>query len=271
MGNGGAPADLVPYRQGLAGNFRPPSGDLENVKCEIAREALSATLDGEDPGVESALLDAHLAGCAACTAWYEKAARVDRLSRIAPVAAPEVAVEDLVTRVLAQVALPRRSRWRRALTLALGVVAVAQLVIGVVTLFFPLGMAMGGMAHMDHETTAFNLAFGVILLLVTLNGHRARTMIPVLATFVGVHAIASMFDLAAGAVGLAHLATHLPIAVGLILVVAIGRNRRPDPGLGTANTPEPTGDAHTDLSRSGPAVSSHRPRPAPPAASRRAG
>jgi predicted anti-sigma-YlaC factor YlaD len=247
------------------------------VKCESVREALSATLDSEDPGVEPALLDAHLAGCAACAAWYDQASRVDRLARIAPVTTPEVTAEDLAARVLAQVALPRRSHRRRALALALAlnVVAVAQLVLGVVALFAPLGTPIGDLIHMDHETAAFNLAFGVILLLVALNGRHARTMVPVLATFIAVHGTGSLIDLANGTVGPAHLATHLPVIAGLILTAAIGINRRPDPGLDTAHTPDPrsaaTDQALTDQSEADPAAPSHKPRPAPPAAHRKAG
>jgi predicted anti-sigma-YlaC factor YlaD len=128
------------------------------------------------------------------------------LARMAPVAASERAAEDLAARVLAEVTLPRRSRWRPALTRAMGVVAVIQLALGVAALFGPVGMPVGDLinTHVDHEATAFNLAFGVILLLMAVNGRRASTMIPVLATFVGVHAIASLIDLVDGAVRPAH-------------------------------------------------------------------
>jgi predicted anti-sigma-YlaC factor YlaD len=242
------------------------------VKCEIVREALSATLDGEDPGVESAVLDAHLTGCPRCAAWYDQAARVDRLARIAPVTAPEVTSDEVAARVLAQVTLPRRrrGRWALALALVLDVVAMAQLILGMVALLVPLGTPLGDLIHMDHETAAFNLAFGVILLLVALNGRRATIMIPVLATFIVVHGTGSLIDLANGAIGIAHLATHLPILAGLILTVAISRHSRPDPGLDTAHTPEPhpeaTGYTLTDHSQTGP-----QSRPAPPAAYRKTG
>lgn len=255
---------------GLAGNFQLLHSDWTPVKCEIVREALSATLDSED-GVEPALLDAHLAGCAACAAWYDQAARVDRLARIAPVTAPEVKTEDLAAQVLAQVTLPRQSRWRWALALALAldVVAVAQLILGVVALVVPLGTPIGDVIHMDHETAAFNLAFGVILLLVALNGRRAIIMIPVLAIFIVVHGAGSLIDLANGAVGPAHLATHLPIVAGLLLTVAISRNNRPDPGMDTAHTPEAASYAQTNQNQAGLAVPAHQSPPAPPAAYRR--
>lgn len=258
-----------------AGNFPPLRSDQTSVKCEIVREALSATLDGEDPGVASALLDAHLADCTACSTWYDQAARVDRLARITPVTTAAVTADDLAAQILAQVTLPHRSHRRRtlALALALNIVAVTQLLLGLLALVTPPGTPIGDMIHMDHETAAFNLAFGVILLLVALNGRRATIMIPVLATFILVHGTGSLIDLANGAVGLAHLATHLPIIAGLILTVAISINNRPDPGLDTAHTPETrtgtTSYAPTDQNQANPTTPSHQPRPAPPAAHRK--
>jgi predicted anti-sigma-YlaC factor YlaD len=199
------------------------------VDCDIAREALSAGLDGEDTGIAVGDLDVHLAGCQGCQAWYRHATGLNRglyaLTDDRPV--------DVVDAVLDQVVLRRRGRWRLPLVIALLVVAVAQLSIAVCSLLTPLGMpmAMPMSQHMDHESAAFNLAFGVILLLVGLNTTRAATQVPVLASFVGVLAVASVFDLADGAVDWARLATHLPVVVGLVLTVAVGRlpKTRPNP------------------------------------------
>ena len=52
------------------------------MDCDALREALSARLDGEDPGVDDAALDAHVAGCRACRAWAEDAAALHRLVRV---------------------------------------------------------------------------------------------------------------------------------------------------------------------------------------------
>src|ERR1700760_2301641 len=49
--------------------------------CERWREMLSAQLDGEDDAGERELVDAHLAGCADCRAWLDRAAMVNRLTR----------------------------------------------------------------------------------------------------------------------------------------------------------------------------------------------
>ncbi|WP_344997916.1 zf-HC2 domain-containing protein, partial [Tsukamurella soli] len=49
------------------------------MDCEIAREALSARLDGEDEGVAPRLTDDHVAGCADCQAWLGDVERTDEV------------------------------------------------------------------------------------------------------------------------------------------------------------------------------------------------
>ena len=43
------------------------------MECDRAREAISARIDGEDPGVPGGALEAHLAGCDACRNWQQRA------------------------------------------------------------------------------------------------------------------------------------------------------------------------------------------------------
>ncbi|WP_305787817.1 zf-HC2 domain-containing protein [Symbioplanes lichenis] len=51
------------------------------MACEQWREMLSAQLDGEDDPGDRARVDEHLAGCAGCREWLDRAAMVNRLSR----------------------------------------------------------------------------------------------------------------------------------------------------------------------------------------------
>jgi len=200
------------------------------MDCSCARAALSARIDGEDAVADRAAVDRHVAGCAACTAWYGAAVRLDRLVRVSPASDPQPNPVDFAP----VQAAGRRRRWRLALLIALLVDGFAQLTIGAISLFTPLGMpaGMGASQHMDHEVASFNLAFGVILVLMGLNSRRARTQVPVLASFVGVLAVASTVDLLDGNVDWTRLATHLPVVVGLGLALVISRARlgRRDPG-----------------------------------------
>ena len=44
------------------------------MRCTRFREAVSARIDGEDPGVPTGEVDAHLAECPDCRAWADAAA-----------------------------------------------------------------------------------------------------------------------------------------------------------------------------------------------------
>jgi uncharacterized protein YcnI/predicted anti-sigma-YlaC factor YlaD len=104
--------------------------------------------------------------------------------------------------------------------------ALAQVTVSVVEL---LGrddpMMMAG--HMDHETSAFNFALGVVLAVVAVDPRRARAQLPLLGSVVAVLVLVSTFDLGAHAVGWNRLVTHIPLAVGLILVALLGTNAGP--------------------------------------------
>lgn len=165
--------------------------------------------------------------------WYTDAAEVDRLARVGPVRAEE---PDLTEQVLAAVRLPHRRRWPTLARVTLIVVAIAQVGIGLANLIEPLGMrlVMHVSPHMDHEEAAFNLAFAAALLFIGISPRRAATQLPVLASFVAVLTVASVFDLAEGHVTWSRLATHAPIVAGLLLVTALSRH--PHPGAHRART-----------------------------------
>ena len=52
------------------------------MKCDVAREALSAGLDGEQAVPFSAEVNAHVAGCGDCRSWQEAAHRLTRRVRL---------------------------------------------------------------------------------------------------------------------------------------------------------------------------------------------
>jgi predicted anti-sigma-YlaC factor YlaD len=68
---------------------------------------LSAQLDGEDDPVMRPLVDEHLAGCAGCREWLDRAAAVNRLTRTAAVPS----VPDLSEAILAALPQPDGSRF----------------------------------------------------------------------------------------------------------------------------------------------------------------
>ncbi|NKQ56609.1 hypothetical protein HFP15_27400 [Amycolatopsis sp. K13G38] len=239
------------------------------MDCATAREAISATLDGEDPGVPLAALDAHVASCAACTAWQDDAAAVSRLVRI------ERAVEppDVIEHVLERFAPPRKPApvdWPRW---ALAFAAVSQFSLVVSLLFLPQpvakGMSVAPGSHMEHEAAAFNFAVGVALVWVVARPRRARSQLPVLLSFAALLVTLSLIDVVGGNVGWYRLASHLPMLLGVVCTVLIGsrEGKWPWPGnRASTETRERTGTGDPRHEEAAPVRPAHWRRP--PAARR---
>jgi predicted anti-sigma-YlaC factor YlaD len=76
------------------------------MDCDSVRVAVSAGLDGEAPGVPGDVIDAHLARCAHCRAWEQRAHAITRLVRLGGRALEH----DLAPEVLAALPGPRSRR-----------------------------------------------------------------------------------------------------------------------------------------------------------------
>jgi predicted anti-sigma-YlaC factor YlaD len=216
-----------------------PVRDYRSMTCENVRESLSAALDGEAGPVPADDVAAHLAGCVACRAWADGAARVTRAVRVQPVEVPDL-TERILTAARAEGALPvprahvpRRGGWpvperlRARLRWALGGLAVAQLLLAVPDL---LG-ALGHDAHAGREVAAFDIALAVGLLVVACYPEHAPVFAPVIFTLALCLASASVFDILQGIVSPGRVAVHA-LAVGqagLVWLLARPRSGRPAP------------------------------------------
>ena len=136
------------------------------MECDRVREAISARIDGEDPGVPDGAIEAHLATCAACRGWQQRAHAMTRRARLGG----RFLEQDLTARVLA--AIPpepaRRQPARRqsaawgggmARRAGLAAVAVAQLAITIPLLI--LGHDHDAGLHAAHELGSFDLALAI--------------------------------------------------------------------------------------------------------------
>jgi predicted anti-sigma-YlaC factor YlaD len=218
------------------------------VRCETARDALSAQLDGEDPG--NAEVDAHLETCPACRSWLDGAARVTRLARTSR--APELAPlrPDALAAIVA--AAPGRARARLALTLraALGALGAVQLLLALAQV-----LAIGGDVghvhgttvdgatpnHLWHESAAWNVAIGAGFLWIALRRTRPSGLVPTLTAFIGVLTLLSVVDVANGRVEPVRLVSHGLILAGYLVILALLR-----PGL---HTGDPRPDSRPGRSR----------------------
>ena len=225
--------------------------DDARMRCDVAREALSARLDGERPQVLAQQVDAHLEACRSCRTWLIGAAvQTRRLASFGPGHAP-----DLVDKILASAREESdtpRDRWMRELRahyrrwglIALGVfqVAIAAAQISGIN-FGMLSPHMHGATsgeHLMHESTSWLLALGAAMI--------AAGIWPVAA--IGVAAIAGVYALALtgyeaadaleGEVTATRTASHVPVLLGLTFALLVARERAGTRVLRTA-------DADTDI------------------------
>lgn len=196
------------------------------MSCEECRDAISARLDGEDLPGESERIDAHLAGCAVCPAFAERAAQVTRLTRTRAVEP----VPDLTAAVLAAAPAPARAR-ADAVRVALGAVGIGQFGLAVSGVVAGAGhhgtveLAGASAVHFSHESSAWNLALAVGFLWAAAGGTRVAGLVPVVGAFVGVLAVLSVLDVLGGRVDPARLSTHALVVAGFVLLVVLrGRN-----------------------------------------------
>jgi predicted anti-sigma-YlaC factor YlaD len=201
------------------------------MACERWREMLSAQLDGEDDPADRTRVEDHLAGCAGCREWLDRAATVNRLTRTGVVAP----VPDLTAAILA--AAPRRpGRIVAALFLALAGVGAVQLILGLAQVAgSDTGDHVHGATtgHLWHESAAWNVAVGAGYLFLALRRSRPTGLVPMLSAFVGMLLLLSINDLTAARVDGTRLVSHGFVILGYLLVVALSRV-----GGGTVGPPD---------------------------------
>ncbi|ORW28265.1 RNA polymerase subunit sigma-70 [Mycobacterium paraense] len=236
------------------------------MRCDVAREALSARLDGERPQVLAQQVDAHLESCRGCRTWLIGAAvQTRRLSSIEPGEGP-----DLVGKIMASLdqqspAYHRSMRWLRSRYRRWGLIGVGLFQVAIAAAQISgidFGMvsshmhgAMSG-EHLMHESTAWLLALGLAMIAA---GIWPATAIGV-AAITGVYSVALLsyvvVDAFAGEVTATRIASHMPLLLGLVFALLVAREhvrtRRPRASGEDADYPDvpseaPSGRRHRHL------------------------
>jgi predicted anti-sigma-YlaC factor YlaD len=186
------------------------------MNCGLAREAISALLDGESSPLEPAQLEAHLAGCAACRSWRERAHAVTRRARLA--AAAPAPLPDSALLSAMQASDRRRSWWRSlaAVRVALVLVALAQLAFSLPDLLS--GSYRGAPIHVAHEMGALDMALAVGLLVAAWRPVRAQGMRALVGCAALLLALTALIDLLDGRTSLSDEAPHLLVVAGWLLL-----------------------------------------------------
>jgi predicted anti-sigma-YlaC factor YlaD len=182
------------------------------VTCERWREAISAIADGEDPGVDQRLVDAHLTRCRGCREFRSQLDQVRVPLRIGP-AEP---MPDLSGRVVKLNAFADRAgRWGFVRGM-LAVVAVEILVLSLRPLVF--GEEYATSEHAARHLGAFTAAYGAALLVVAIRPARARTVLPVALTLALALLLAAVVDVVDGRAPLWGETLHFPEILSVVLV-----------------------------------------------------
>jgi predicted anti-sigma-YlaC factor YlaD len=192
----------------------------DDERCDHWRDAISARADGEEPGIEPRLIDAHLESCASCRGFERTVATMRRATLVQPAQQ----MPDLSRRVSKLAAIADRASSWSLVRLALGVVAVEILVLSVPSL-------LGGGAADAHDARhlgAFTIAYAVSLLAVVVRPARARSVLPAALVLGGALVITAIVDVANGSIPIVAEATHLSelISVLLLWLLAVPSRRR---------------------------------------------
>jgi len=214
----------------VPGNRIGSPHDYSHMRCTRFREAISARLDGEDPGLPTEQLDAHLAGCPDCRSWAG-AASSPALRALAAAEDPVVLDPALVAQLVPPTAAaePTRGRlmsmveWR----VVLAVIGLAQVVLAWPGVFLDDGHAS---IHLAHELTAWDMGLAAGFLFVAWRPARAWGMLPLVAVLVAAMVVTSGVDLASGHALLGRESVHVLALAGLGCLWALAR-RAPRPSV----------------------------------------
>lgn len=189
--------------------------DYYYVDCEEYREALSARLDNEE-GPEDARqpVDLHLEYCIECALWYDDAALITRRTRTtAAVTWPDVTDAVLAKAPADAADIPGRLR------AGMGVIGALLGVSGLLA----LAAHGAGEVWAGYDTAAWNLGLAAGFGAVAARRVQPAGLVPLLATFVAVLSFGHVSDLLAGHASAGGVVTHALAALGLVLVVLLGR------------------------------------------------
>lgn len=215
------------------------------MECEVAREALSARMDGEREPVPAHRVDEHLSGCPDCRQWQAQMDGQMQLLRglISADRTRMTAVTDTVEHPIAAATAGRRAGigWAR---LALAAVGLIQLVLAWIQasgVDIGVHVGHGTGEHLVNESTAWSMALGIAMLIAAARPAAAMGLAAVGLVFTVVLTGYVVADGLTGAVGAIRILSHLPALIGTVLTVVVWRidtTAGPGPGRNAAPTPD---------------------------------
>lgn len=182
--------------------------------CAQVQEAISALADGEEPGLDPSLVEAHVATCPSCHSQQEFIHALRRSGL------REAETHDDVAPSVVRSARMLDGMW--TWTLPRGVLAICAAVITISS----IGELLGGSGIGGHDARhlgAFSLAYGIALGVVVVRPARSRTVLPISLVVTAALVITAIIDVTDGAASLEQELSHLPEIISLIAVWALTR------------------------------------------------
>ena len=190
--------------------------------CAQVQEAISALADGEDPGLDPSLVEAHVATCPSCRSQQEFIHGLRRSGL------QEAETHDDLAPAVVRSARMLDGMW--TWTFPRGVLAICAAVITISS----IGDLLGGSGIDGHDARhlgAFSLAYGIALGVVVVRPARARTVLPISLVVTAALVITAVIDVTDGAVSVSRELSHLPEIISLVAVwtlTRMGLRRAPD-------------------------------------------
>jgi predicted anti-sigma-YlaC factor YlaD len=191
------------------------------MTCMQIHQAISARLDGEDPGLDESTVYAHLAGCAECRAFSHRAEALHRSVRLAPAPAIPDLTPAILTAIGAETLDQAEPDTNLALRWILVAIAVAQIAVAIPALVF--GSDAGLPVHTARHIGSFDVALAVGFLYAAWKPSRIPGLLPVVAALVACLVGSSLLDVASGNTRALGEAQHVIDFVGLAVVWLLSR------------------------------------------------
>lgn len=215
------------------------------MDCTLAREALSARIDGEREPVPPTRVDEHLDSCAACGRWYEAAvaqtqalrrlAGRSQLSAVPPAGEPHPVRRGPIVRL-------RAVSWQRWALAAVGLLQLLMVLVQGLSDYYEETTHSEVVEHLAEQSTAGFAGMGVMMLAIAVCPAVAGELTWAFTAFAGVLSVYEITDLVTGELPVHHVLTHLPVLVGAVLTWLVWHRHRmdgPDPGPAVAGDEAP--------------------------------
>jgi len=193
------------------------------MRCHDCRIAISARLDGEDPGCTERELHAHLAGCEACRAFAADAQELHRSVRLNPA----VPMPDLTPTILHAIGREPRGRdgveRERMLGLRVTLALIGLLQIAIALPALVLGDDAGLPVHTARHIGSFAAALAIGFLFVAWKPERAAGLLPVATALVAFVIGTTLVDVVNGQTAAFSETGHVTEIVGLVITWMLTR------------------------------------------------